>query len=74
MRNLLFAFFSVGLFIHLNVLAAPAEIILIRHGEKSGGSELNERGWQRARELVEFFKKDPRVTLWDARRHLRNAT
>ena len=45
-----------------NVLATPAEIILIRHGEKPDvGDELNEQGRERAKELVDFFLKDSRV-------------
>jgi hypothetical protein len=44
-------------------LAAPSQVILIRHGEKPAeGNELNERGWQRARALVNYFKTDPGVT------------
>ena len=43
--------------------AAPAQVVIIRHGEKPPeGDELDERGWQRARALVEFFKSSPRVT------------
>lgn len=42
--------------------AVPARVIVIRHGEKPDqGPELNERGWQRARGLVLFFKEDPAV-------------
>ncbi len=43
--------------------AGPAQVIIIRHGEKPRvGNELSERGWQRAKALVEFFEKDPAVT------------
>jgi hypothetical protein len=36
--------------------AAPAEVIMIRHGEKpASGNELNDQGWQRAYALVDFF-------------------
>lgn len=36
--------------------ASPAEVILIRHGEKPAqGAHLNERGRQRAKALVSFF-------------------
>ncbi|MCX5794220.1 MAG: histidine phosphatase family protein [Elusimicrobia bacterium] len=43
--------------------AVPARVIVIRHGEKPDqGPELNERGWQRARGLVLFFKEDPAVS------------
>jgi hypothetical protein len=45
-----------------NLCAAPAEIIIIRHGEKPPvGNELNARGWERANELVNFFSHDARV-------------
>lgn len=38
--------------------AAPAQVIIIRHGEKPAvGNELNEIGWQRARALPTFFAK-----------------
>jgi len=40
-------------------LAAPAQVIIIRHGEKpSQGNELNKQGWQRARALVDVFKNN----------------
>lgn len=43
--------------------AAPAEVILIRHGEKPAqGSDLSDRGYQRARALVGFFQDEPAVT------------
>jgi hypothetical protein len=42
--------------------AVPAEIIILRHAEKPAtGSELNERGWQRARALPDLFLRDPRL-------------
>lgn len=59
------AAFLMGTFflISQNASAMPAEIIIIRHGEKpKEGKELNERGWERARELVPFFQNDSRVT------------
>ncbi|MCX6109928.1 MAG: histidine phosphatase family protein [Proteobacteria bacterium] len=40
-------------------LAAPAQVIIIRHGEKPPrGNELNKQGWQRARALVDVFKSN----------------
>lgn len=37
----------------------PGQIVLIRHAEKPRrGDELNERGWERARALPEFFEKN----------------
>jgi hypothetical protein len=42
--------------------ATPAEIIILRHAEKPAvGSELNARGWERARALPESFLNDPRL-------------
>jgi hypothetical protein len=55
---LLAGFLGVG----RSVAAAPAEIILLRHAEKPAvGSELNARGWERARALVALFTRDARV-------------
>ena len=45
--------------------AAPAQIILIRHGEKpETGAELNAQGFKRAAALVKFFKNAPAVTRY----------
>lgn len=42
--------------------AVPAEIIILRHAEKPAtGSELNERGWERARALPDSFLRDARL-------------
>ena len=50
------------LLIESSVWAMPAQVILIRHGEKPEiGKELNERGWQRANALPGFFKGNPDV-------------
>lgn len=44
-------------------LAAPAELIFIRHAEKPAeGHTLSERGYLRAKQLVPFFTEDKRVT------------
>jgi len=44
------------------VFAAPAQVIIIRHGEKpEQGSGLNEQGFQRAKALVGFFETAPAV-------------
>ncbi|MDD5304763.1 MAG: histidine phosphatase family protein [Elusimicrobia bacterium] len=46
-------------------LASPAQIVIIRHGEKPDtGSELNERGFARARALSDFFVNDPAVIAY----------
>ncbi len=45
--------------------AAPAQIILIRHGEKPAqGNQLDEQGFARARALVNYFKTNPAVTAY----------
>lgn len=42
--------------------AAPAQIVVIRHGEKpDAGSELNERGLARAKALANYFRTNPAV-------------
>ncbi len=44
-------------------VAAPAQVILIRHAEKPAeGNDLSPRGFQRARALVSFFQTNPAVT------------
>jgi len=46
-------------------LAAPARVVLIRHGEKPPeGSELDERGRQRAQALVGYIERDPVVAAF----------
>jgi hypothetical protein len=42
--------------------AGPAQVILIRHGEKpASGDDLSPRGYQRAAALVGFFRTNPAV-------------
>lgn len=44
-------------------LAAPAQVILIRHAEKQlEGNQLSEKGFKRAEALVNFFLTAPAVT------------
>ncbi len=47
----------------LPLLALPAQIIIVRHGEKPPGDEdnLNTKGRERAQALAVFFKEDPFV-------------
>jgi len=43
----------------LTATAAPAQVVLIRHGEKPDeGNELNAKGWQRANALPQFFNNN----------------
>jgi len=45
--------------------AAPAQVIIIRHGEKpENGGELNEQGFRRAEALVWFFQTNAAVTRY----------
>lgn len=39
----------------------PKQIILIRHGEKKDGNELDGKGEKRAKQLVDFFLYDSRT-------------
>ncbi|MBF0501414.1 MAG: histidine phosphatase family protein [Candidatus Riflebacteria bacterium] len=60
----LFMIFLVlaGLF-PAGAFCAPAQVIIIRHGEKpSSGNELSDQGRQRALALVGFFRNNPAVT------------
>jgi hypothetical protein len=51
---------AVGAAAALPARAAPAQVVIIRHGEKpDSGNELNERGFARARALVDYFQHDP---------------
>jgi hypothetical protein len=44
-------------------LAAPAQVLIIRHGEKSdSGSGLSDSGQERAQALVGYFQNNPAVT------------
>jgi hypothetical protein len=44
-------------------LAAPAQVLIIRHGEKpDSGSGLSEQGQERAQALVSYFQNNPAVT------------
>ncbi|MDR3607732.1 MAG: histidine phosphatase family protein [Oligoflexia bacterium] len=54
-----------GLLASTAVLAAPAQIVLIRHGEKPPqGNELDAQGWQRANALPGFFSSNPVVDAY----------
>ena len=46
-------------------LAIPAQVVLIRHGEKpKQGNELNQQGCERAFLLPDFFKNNPIVNAY----------
>ncbi len=46
----------LALIVSQTAVAKPAQVIVIRHGEKPPtGNELNEKGWQRAYALPTFF-------------------
>ena len=48
------------LFVANTALAMPAQILLIRHGEKPiQGNELSSQGWERARALPTLFQNRP---------------
>src|SRR6185437_6917939 len=54
----------IAVFVFLGLLglgqaqAAPAQVLLIRHGEKPPqGNDLSARGWQRAQALPELFQR-----------------
>jgi hypothetical protein len=50
-----------------NGYSGPAQVIIIRHGEKPPvGNHLNDRGRARAQALVGFFKNNPEVTQYGA--------
>ena len=59
------ALLGVATFLATISKASPAQVILIRHGEKpEEGNELNARGRQRAQALVNYFKSNPAVTRY----------
>ena len=60
MKKAIFFSFALFLFQTSLVWATPAQILIIRHGEKSeDGNGLSERGFARARALVQFFSSQP---------------
>jgi hypothetical protein len=45
--------------------SGPARVMIVRHGEKPDtGPDLNERGYQRANALPDFFKTNPALTQY----------
>lgn len=59
----LFSFFAVAYI--ANIKALPAQVILIRHAEKSHqGNSLSLKGRERAAALAPYFMEDPDVTVY----------
>lgn len=55
------------LFIANAVIAMPAQILLMRHGEKPNqGSELSPQGWDRAKALPTLFQNRPEFQQFGA--------
>ncbi len=53
----------LALFFSTAALAAPAQVLIIRHAEKpEDGNGLSEKGFKRALALVQYFKSNPDVT------------
>ncbi len=53
------------LFFSVSSLAMPAQVVLIRHGEKPDvGNDLNAQGYARANALPDFFKTNPVITVF----------
>lgn len=62
MRRTSFPVLLLALALSAPALGAPAQVVIIRHGEKPAtGNELDPQGWQRAQALVGFFETDPAV-------------
>jgi len=58
-----FGFMAMILDFSGSSLAMPAQVVLIRHGEKPDvGNELNAQGFERANALPLFFQTNPVVT------------
>lgn len=58
----IFVSVMAGLF-SINSFASPAEIIIIRHGEKpASGNDLSPQGEERAEALPKFFETNPTAT------------
>ncbi len=56
-------FLTISILVSPQLIAVPAQIIIVRHGEKPPGDEANltTRGRERAQALAVFFKEDPFV-------------
>jgi len=64
-KPVFFGVLAAALFCASTSFAAPAQVIFIRHAEKSGSStELSEKGFRRAQALVKFFLAEPAVTRY----------
>ena len=64
--NLLFCA-TAALCCAAQALAAPAQVVIIRHGEKQiYGNQLSEKGYKRAEALAWFFQTETAVTQYGA--------
>lgn len=56
-------FLTLSILASPQIIAVPAQIIIVRHGEKPPGDEANltTKGRERAQALAVFFKEDPFV-------------
>lgn len=65
MMKIIFAWSLLLICAAQNLFAAPARVVIMRHAEKpASGSELNERGFLRAKALVDFFKTSSEMTKY----------
>ena len=61
--KLIYVCLVMSLFAASAAFATPAQVIMIRHGEKPDtGPDLNARGYERANALVGFFTTNPAMT------------
>lgn len=52
----------LGMALYGTAFATPAQVIIIRHGEKpKEGNELSLKGWERAHALIPFFQGNKKV-------------
>lgn len=64
MKQLILA--SLFLVIAQSARAVPAQVLIIRHGEKvnDGDPDLSEKGRKRAKGLIHLFLEDPRFNIY----------
>ncbi len=58
-------YLSLLILVSVSSFAMPAQVVLIRHGEKPEvGNDLNAQGYARANALPGFFKTNPVITAY----------